>query len=893
MRAIITSLAILLAVAGCNNKAGSRPEEGQSFVVFHYANDFESEQAPMFAPWTKNGEVRVNEIGIKERSGGGKCFHLDVTLVGATYCYYSLPVEVPCEGDLVLTGALRIDSGSDGSATLGVNYIFPPGTNSGVQTHPRPDQRDAWVPLRLEDLVSHAHELARGYFRGAGIPGQDADTGGKVVDRVGLMLYGKAGQRIVVEVDDLVLHGTVPDPTAYTTLWQSRVMLQSGRVKLQAEGWRQDLDRIVAHIPTAAGDAELLAALRAETTALDAAIAVWQKTGNGPADTESRLRFLVRSHEWFQADLARSEQLSPRGMRVRVVDPTSPDLILPETKLIRGHGAVLHLAMCPNERESASFVVTAPVRVNITDLKIAVSDLSCGGCVLPASVLDIKLLICWYQTVWDRFGGVSVREQRTHLVPELLLHDPGLVVVDDQAKTNHLRLGTDLVSHTAKTFHSPLGMSKDFANFSLKEFAIQDTPELRPATVPAGRNQQFLVTCHLPPGTAAGTYRGRLNLMGGGVDTDTLPVEIQVHGFNLVRPANFDASVYYRGRLDPQGFGSIGSELKSERQFLAEMRNMLAHGLENPTVSQKCDTDEEQRLLERTLALRAQAGMSNEVIYYLGMSTGEAGTPEADDRIFAKAVRTQTWFAAHGCKQLYIYGRDEAVGKELMRQQSVWERLASAGIRTYVAGSPGHMKPMAASLSTAVLLFGKGRGPDWAEIDAFHANGHRVLSYADPQIGVEAPYPYRKNYGFLIAFYGLDGFMDYAYQHAFGSVWDDTDHPTYRDHVFAYPTVDGVIDTIQLVGHREGFDDLRYLATLDAAIATAESKGITGHAVDAAKTARKAVLATVGEAGNGDTDLSGSFGSRHIVNLPSLREVIVEAIERLRSTAQLHGPRVN
>lgn len=38
----------------------------------------------------------------------------------------------------------------------------------------------------------------------------------------------------------------------------------------------------------------------------------------------------------------------------------------------------------------------------------------------------------------------------------------------------------------------------------------------------------------------------------------------------------------------------------------------------------------------------------------------------------------------------------------------------------------------------------------------------------------------------------------------------------------AYPTVDGVIDTLQWEGYREGVDDTRYLATLLAAIDEAE-----------------------------------------------------------------------
>jgi hypothetical protein len=54
----------------------------------------------------------------------------------------------------------------------------------------------------------------------------------------------------------------------------------------------------------------------------------------------------------------------------------------------------------------------------------------------------------------------------------------------------------------------------------------------------------------------------------------------------------------------------------------------------------------------------------------------------------------------------------------------------------------------------------------------------------------------------------------YAYQHSFCNIWNDFDDPVFRDHVFAYPTVNGVIDTTAWEGYREGVDDVRYLTKL-------------------------------------------------------------------------------
>ncbi len=67
--------------------------------------------------------------------------------------------------------------------------------------------------------------------------------------------------------------------------------------------------------------------------------------------------------------------------------------------------------------------------------------------------------------------------------------------------------------------------------------------------------------------------------------------------------------------------------------------------------------------------------------------------------------------------------------------------------------------------------------------------------------------------------------MDWAYQSGFGNIWNDFDNPDYRDEVFAYPTTDGVIDTIQWEGFREGVNDIRYLSTLLDTINKAKSSG--------------------------------------------------------------------
>ena len=73
---------------------------------------------------------------------------------------------------------------------------------------------------------------------------------------------------------------------------------------------------------------------------------------------------------------------------------------------------------------------------------------------------------------------------------------------------------------------------------------------------------------------------------------------------------------------------------------------------------------------------------------------------------------------------------------------------------------------------------------------------------------------------------------------AMNNIWNDFDSTGFRDHVFAYPTMDGVIDTIQWEGWREGVDDVRYVTTLLEAIEKAK-KSRDGKIREKALTAEK------------------------------------------------------
>jgi hypothetical protein len=440
----------------------------------------------------------------------------------------------------------------------------------------------------------------------------------------------------------------------------------------------------------------------------------------------------------------------------------------------------LEVAACRGEFE--------PVRVTV----LALQDLA--GLTVKATVpgvdVDARVVKWWWQAgreVWDL----------THkrLVPELLLRDDAMVRVE--GTENYLRDGD--------------GKYLLASGKSLAPVTPRDAATLLPVSIPEGEAREFWLTVHVPQDAASGTYRGVARFSCAG-RVKSLPMRVTVRSFDL-EPAPLTYSLYYRAHLQ-DGPPVCNSDDKTLAQYKVEIENMRDHGVLYPANYQGFEG------LERTLAIRREAGLPAGKFYTLGCNPGS--TPEE----LANIRKWLALLAKWGYTEVYFYGEDEATGDQLTAQKERWRATQSIGARTFVAGYSGTFEAMGGLLNCAVF-FGR---PTPEEAAKWHSVGSTVLSYANPQVGVEDALVYRRNYGLALWRSGFDGCMDYAYQHAFTNIWNDFDDPDYRDHVFAYPTVDGVVDTVQWEGFREGVDDTRYLATLQKAIAEATDKTLAATA---------------------------------------------------------------
>ena len=509
--------------------------------------------------------------------------------------------------------------------------------------------------------------------------------------------------------------------------------------------------------------------------------------------------------------------VEPKAGRVAVVKAITDKLLTPAHKDISELDMdTLSFKAAHGEYSPASFVVEAPENKDLEAVMPEASDLvSADGHVIPASAHDLKHLVTWYT------GAPQVtrkqKDVRT-LTPELLLNDPTLVKASDEDRGNYLRL--DFPNRSYYTYISASMEErntfpyKEHYHLDIKDFPVRDSASLKPVRIPAGERRQFWATLHAPLDAPAGIYRGKICIVNGKETFAEIPVEAEILPFELLPPENFISSIYYKGQLGSNGAIGAGNfaDSKNETQYLAEMRDLIAHGVTNPPIFQWWRGDGIQ-YLDKILKLRKEAGMSNRLLFLWGSTTGASDKPEELAKLKERVEQVFAIARPHGTEEIYFYGIDEARGEVLAKEQLAWKAVHEAGGKIYVAVI-NLADCRETSLDMAVVC---GTHYTAEEVAKARANGRKLLSYANPQGGCIRPETYRRNYGLLIWQWGFDGAMTHAYQCGYGHIWNDFDGP-YRDENMAYPTADGVIDTIQWEGYREGIDDLRYLATLNAAL---------------------------------------------------------------------------
>ena len=567
------------------------------------------------------------------------------------------------------------------------------------------------------------------------------------------------------------------------------------------------------------------------------------------------------------------EQPNLGPLLFHTVRPISGEKILPDQTLLPGErSTILKFTACRGEYEPASFVVRAE-GAGVTGLSFDSTDLTSAssGATISAANLDLKIVKPWFQSyyAWNDIRKSSPEDFRQTLVPELLLKDDGLVQVDHAGEKNLVKIVRGSTPEYVWINQKRLSPTEQVLPTVL-EFPVKDSDSLRPISLPSGTNKQVWVTVHVPEGASPGEYSGQIHVSSNGISLGTIAIQLSVLTFALAEP-KLTYSIYYRAKLDPQR-ASIGSEYRSAEQMRAELVDLSRHGVKNPSMYQ---TLTNESLFNEALQLRRELEMNRGPLYSLGLTT-----TEPMEVLNVQIPRLLEKARSYGYSQLYVYGRDEATGKELEAQRGVWSSIHGLGARVFVAGYADSFGLVGDLLDTPVY-YGQ---PNNAEAAKWHRVGHTIFNYANPQSGTENPFLFRLNYGLVLWANDYDGAMPYAYQHCFGSCWNEVDHPIFRDHILAYPTADGVIDTLAWEGFREAVDDVRYLTTLENLLMTG-----AGHDSTVLRNASSFLATLRNEIRNGQVQ-SGTYNASMKLDLDEIRRTVIMHINAIGLSGILSPP---
>jgi hypothetical protein len=366
----------------------------------------------------------------------------------------------------------------------------------------------------------------------------------------------------------------------------------------------------------------------------------------------------------------------------------------------------------------------------------------------------------------------------------------------------------------------------------------------------------------VPNSTRSGRYAGEIQVHAGRRRLGVLRVQVVVPDFDLAA-SKVAYSIYYRAVLDPQR-ASISSEYRDESQMRADLEDMVRHGIDDPTLYQPITNE---ALFRLALELRQESGANRGELYYLGLPTNEPLSV-----LSVNIPRVREMAHEYGYTGLSVYGRDEATGKELEAERPAWEAVHGMGTKVIVAGSTGSFEIVGDLLDTFV----HAHQPNADEAAKWHSRGHKIFNYANPQSAAEDPFLFRLNYGLVLWANDYDGAMPYAYEHCFGSCWNDIDDPAYRDQNLTYPTADGVIDTLAWEGLREAVNDVRYLGTLEDLIRAASVRNDVAASDD-----ERFLRALKAKVRQWQTE-SGKYNLKMNIDLDSLRADIISRIVALK-----------
>ncbi len=481
-------------------------------------------------------------------------------------------------------------------------------------------------------------------------------------------------------------------------------------------------------------------------------------------------------------------------------------------------GEPVRIISAKDEFEPGAFLVypladLGKVSFSLTPFRTA------DGKAFPADKLDLKVVKVWCQNGngwYSYFGDGGFK-----LCPELLLHDEELIRVDAVQLANYARIKGADGKVSEQWINPPLQFDRRFfdsyrnpESFPSMQPGFCDAKTIQPVLLSEGRFRSFFLTAHVTDDTPDGTYLGAVRLADkSGKALGEIPVELTVLPFKLPQPKaylqpdrDFLVCAYTYCSVGNAMVLNGGDHALGRRQFKETLRDFREH---NQTMNWIWANGSSDSIF--TLRAMREVGMRTDTI--ISHATFQARREDPLELREAAARRNLAFLDRFfGHHNVYLALDDEPSSKRFEANRALHEPFQKYGLKFIIGNGQ--------------KIFEKGGYfMDWhnvardAEDDDYILKwikvGHSYVGTAAQQhVGAENPAYNRRLYGMAAYLSGWNCSCNYA--HHYGP-YNDLASP-YKPMVFAYGSGDGVIDTLQWEGFREGIDDIRY-ATLMTTLA--------------------------------------------------------------------------
>ena len=387
--------------------------------------------------------------------------------------------------------------------------------------------------------------------------------------------------------------------------------------------------------------------------------------------------------------------------------------------------------------------------------------------------------------------------------------------------------------------------------------------------LPADENATFWLTVHVPDDAKPGVYRGTIAFAGDGKVAE-LPVQLRILGVTLKEDPDHTYGIYYDDPLDRAlNAPDEASRKHWLRKSELEHADMVAHGTRNVTMdcwspaadaNGRFDMTEALRRLEGELDMAQRFGfqppyvmsISSESVYekytkkrLANHLQGVQMPPEAFFTEMTAMVNAIEQERKRRSWPEFLYQPYDEPGSEpavIEFTARLFKAVKAAGVRTYTTASPEKpayqpLKPYVDIWCTQTFL----PAHDTAVADMKARPGLEYWCYPNDISGENDHTPVagaRMTYGFGFWRSGFKRLIPWMYQAGSGDPLNYLDGRMMD--FFVRPDFDGTPIPVGLwEGFREGYDDMRYIYSLERAIAIAQesqSESIRAEAATARKT---------------------------------------------------------